>query len=412
MKPYYLISLKNIKNNRARTVVTIFLTAISTAILIFASTLMDGEHKIMLKNAVEVYPSYIQITNKKFRSFPSYDNLIFDKKSVIDRVKQKDGVSVVTSRFETSALFSSNAKTIGAMITGIEPKNESRVSKVKTALIEGSYLESNDTNMLYIGKDLAFRLQVRVGDKLSFISNGADYSFCADNVIIKGIFQTGLYEFDSNSAFLNRSYFDEIFTSKNLATHIIILPKDTASSLSLSKDLQKELKELDETLVSESWEEFMSSLLKALELDSIFGYITLGIFFIVIFFVIMIYTLLVVFSRVKEIGILRAIGTSKKQIFSMLLFESVLLSFISVVLGGLVGAYLAYYFSVNPIELADKYQEQFKQYGMMSTALPTDFNLFTIARDMLIMFILGILSTLYPIFKLNSLTPSKAMHHV
>ncbi len=409
MKPYYVISLKNIKENKARSIVTIFLTAISTAILIFASTLMDGEHKIMLKNAVEVYPSYIQITNKKFRSFPSYDNLIFDKKSVIERVKLKDGVSGVTSRFETSALFSSYAKTIGAMITGIEPKNESKVSKLKTALIKGSYLESNDTNVLYIGKDLAFRLQVSVGDKLSFISSGADYSFCADNVFIKGIFQTGLYEFDANSAFLNMSYFDEIFTSKNLATHIIVLPKDTTSSQALSKDLQKEL---DETLVSESWEEFMSSLLKALELDSIFGYITLGIFFIVIFFVIMIYTLLVVFSRVKEIGILRAIGTGKRQIFSMLLFESVLLSFISVVLGGLIGAYLAYYFSVNPIELADKYQEQFKQYGMMSTALPTDFNLFTIARDMLIMFILGILSTLYPIFKLNSLTPSKAMHHV
>ncbi len=409
MKPYYLISLKNIKENKARSVVTIFLTAISTAILIFASTLMDGEHKIMLKNAVEVYPGYIQITNKKFRSFPSYDNLIFDEKSVIDRVKLKDGVSVVTSRFETSALFSSHTKTIGAMITGIEPKNESKVSKVKTALIEGSYLELNDTNALYIGKDLAFRLQVGVGDKLSFISNGADYSFCADNVIIKGIFQTGLYEFDANSAFLNRSYFDEIFTSKNLATHIIVLPKDVTSAQTLSKNIQKEL---DAILISESWEEFMSSLLKALELDSIFGYITLGIFFIVIFFVIMIYTLLVIFSRVKEIGILRAIGTSKKQIFSMLLFESVLLSFVSVVLGGLVGAYLAYYFSVNPIELADKYQEQFKQYGMMSTALPTDFNLFTIARDMLIMFILGILSTLYPIFKLNSLTPSKAMHHV
>jgi len=66
MKPYYLIALKSIKANKSRSIVTMVLTLISTAILIFASTLMDGEHKIMLKNAVEVYPGYIQITNRSF----------------------------------------------------------------------------------------------------------------------------------------------------------------------------------------------------------------------------------------------------------------------------------------------------------------------------------------------------------
>ena len=409
MKPYYLIALKSIKANKSRSIVTMVLTLISTAILIFASTLMDGEHKIMLKNAVEVYPGYIQITNRSFKEQPSFDNLIFDLNAVKQKLKAHHDIQTFTSRFETFALFSSDTKTVGAMITGIEPEHESQISKLKTALEEGSYLESNNTNALYIGKELAHRLKVSVGDKLSFISNAADYSFCADNVFIKGIFQTGLYEFDANSAFLNKEYFDEIFVSKNLATHIIILPKERSKSLLLSKKIQKEL---DQSLICESWEEFMHSLVKAMELDSVFGYITLAIFFIVIFFVIMIYTLLVVFSRVKEIGILRAIGTTSREILSMLVFESAILSFIGVIAGGIIGAYLAYYFNIHPIELGAKYQEQFKQYGMMSTALPTDFNLFTIARDMSIMFVLGVVSTLYPIFKINALTPSEAMRHV
>ncbi len=409
MPPYLNISLKSIRANQSRSVITILLTAISTAILIFASTLMDGEHGIMLKNAVEVYPGYIQVTNKKFRQTPSFDNLIFDEKSVIERLKLQKGIQTITPRFETSALFSTETKTIGAMITGIDPKHESQVSKLKTALVKGLYLDSNDSNAIYIGIELAKRLKVTLGDQLSFISNAADYSFCADNVIIKGIFQTGLYDFDANSAFLNKSYFDEIFVSKNLATHIIILPKNTNDAVKLSQNIQKVL---DKTLISQSWKEFMDSLVKAMELDSIFGYITLGIFFIVIFFVIMIYTLLVVFSRVKEIGILRAIGTTSKQIFTMLVFESTILSLFGVLIGGMIGGYLAYYFNIHPIELGAQYQAQFKQYGIMSTALPTDFNLITITRDMSIMFILGILSTLYPIFKINSLTPSEAMRHV
>lgn len=407
--PYLEIALKSIKANLSRSIVTVLLTAFSSAILIFSSTLMDGQHGVMLKNAVEVYPGYIQVTNREFRDTPSFDNLIFDEKSVTDTLKLRNDIHTIATRFETAALFSSDSKTIGAMITAIEPENESQVSKLKTALIEGKYLESNDSNSLYIGKELAKRLKVSLGEQLSFISNAADYSFCADNVIIKGIFQTGLYEFDANSAFLNKSYFDEVFVSQNLATHIIILPKEPTHALKLSQNIQKEL---EDTLISESWEEFMESLVKAMELDSIFGYITLGIFFIVIFFVIMIYTLLVVFSRVKEIGILRAIGTTSKQILSMLLFESAILSLLGVLIGGLIGGYLAYYFNINPIELGAEYQEQFKQYGIMSTALPTDFNLFTITRDMSIMFILGIVSTLYPIFKINALTPSEAMRHV
>ncbi len=409
MKPYLDIALKSIKANKSRSIVTVMLTTISTIILIFASTLMDGEHKIMLKNAVEVYPGYIQITNKKFLDTPSYDNLIFDEKSVIDKLKQRSDIDTITPRFETSALFSSDTKTLGAMIVAIVPNLEKKVSKLKSSLIEGEYLTSNDTNKLYIGKELAKRLKVSVGDKVSFISNGADYSFCADNVTIKGVFQTGLYEFDANSAFLNKSYFDKVFSSKNLATHIIILPVAPDKSLQISKSIQKGL---DNSLLAQSWQESMDSLVTAMELDSVFGYFTLSIFFIVIFFVVLIYTLLVVFSRIKEIGVLRAIGTKKTEILSMLVFESVLLSFLSVVIGGLIGAYLAYYFNINPIELADEYQEQFKQYGIMATALPTDFNLFTIFRDMIIMFILGVLSTLYPILKINSLTPSEAMRHV
>jgi ABC-type antimicrobial peptide transport system permease subunit len=105
----------------------------------------------------------------------------------------------------------------------------------------------------------------------------------------------------------------------------------------------------------------MAQLLKAMQMDSIFGYITLGIFFIVIFFVITIYTLLTVYSRIREIGVLRAIGTTPKQILGMLMLESALLAVVSVVLGGLLGGVVAYYFHLNPIPMSG-FEEQFKQY--------------------------------------------------
>jgi len=155
----------------------------------------------------------------------------------------------------------------------------------------------------------------------------------------------------------------------------------------------------------------MAPLVKSMKLDSVFGYITLGIIFIVIFFVIMIYTLLAVFARIREIGIMRAVGTTPRQILGILLLESSILGFISVVAGGLIGAVFAYYFNVHPMVFSGM-EEQFKQYGLAVSAMPTAFEPFTILRDMLVMFVLLLLSTLYPIIKVNRYQPIEAMHHV
>ena len=409
MNPIYQIALKNIIYNKKRSIVTVLLGVISTAMLIFMSALTDGSHNKMLQNAVEVYPSYIQITHHKFRDSPSFEHLIFDRKEVLNNLAQNKQIDTYSSRFETSVLFASKDKSVGAMITGINPQKEKNLSKLYASLLKGEYLDNNDTNALYIGNELAKRLKIDVGDKISFVGSGADYSFTADTLKVKGIFQTGLYDFDANSAFLNNSYFDEVFVSDNLATTIIVLPKETKKSLKLSDDINMIL---PEELTSQSWEQFMSSLLKAMELDSVFGYLTLSIFFVVIAFVILIYTLLVVYARIKTIGILKAIGTSKAQIKQMLLFESTVLATISAIIGGLIGAYLAYYFNINPIDYGAEFEEQFKQYGMMVTTMPSEFNLVTIFRDIVIIFILNIIATLYPILKVNSYKPVEAINHV
>ena len=125
----------------------------------------------------------------------------------------------------------------------------------------------------------------------------------------------------------------------------------------------------------------------------------------------MIYTLLVIYARVREIGILRAVGTTPGQVLAMLLLESVLLGLASVLLGGLIGGALAYYFHIHPIVFSG-FEEQFKQYGLALTAMPTAFAPLIIMRDMAIMFVLSVSATLYPIFKVNRFRPIEAIHHV
>ena len=399
---------RNVRANKKRSIVTVALITVTTALLVYSSALMDGSHNKMIQAAVEIYPGYLQITHRDFRDTPSYDNLIFDTGAIAGLVAQTRGIAAQGARFESFVLYAAGEKAVGAMLTGIEPGPEKALSRLHSSLVKGRYLKNDDTNALYMGVELAKRLKVDVGDTLAFIGNGADYSFAADKVKIVGLFKTGLFEFDASATFLNKPYFDQMMASVNLATHYIVLPQNPALVEELAASLQQKL---SDEYRAESWQQTMTGLVEAMEIDSIFGYITLGIIFIVIFFVVMIYTLITVFSRIREIGILRAIGTTPGQVLAMLLGESVILSLISVLLGGLIGGVIAYYFYLNPMEFPS-YEEQFKQYGLAVTSMPCAFEPMTIFRDMAIMFMLSILSGLYPILQVNCYQPVEAMHHV
>lgn len=400
-------ALKNIIAAQKRTGVTLLLAICTTALLVFATGFLQGSHLQMLKNGVEIYPGYIQITEQNYRREPSLEHLIFAVDGLLAKLTDPE-ILVATSRFESFVLYNSAKKSLGGMLTGIEPAKEAVVSRLKQSLKEGHYLKETDTNTVYMGYELARKLGVQVGDELTFVGTGADYSFAADRLVVGGIFQTGLFNFDSQAAFVNRVYFNDIMAAANMATHIVVQPRQVDEALALSGRIGRQL---SAEHLSQSWQETMADLVQAMKVDSIFNYITLAIIFIVIFFVIMIYTFLTIFGRTREIGVLRAIGTTPSQVFSLLLIESVILAGVSVVIGGAIGGTLTYYFAQNPI-MVSGYEEQFKLYGLAASAMPTVFSPVLILRDMFIMFLLCVGSTLYPIIKVNRLKPLEAIHHV
>jgi ABC-type lipoprotein release transport system permease subunit len=160
-----------------------------------------------------------------------------------------------------------------------------------------------------------------------------------------------------------------------------------------------------------NWKTLLTALVQAMLVDSIFGYISLSIFFIVIFFVIMIFSYVSIYTRAREIGLLRALGLTSKDIFSMLFIEILLLATISIVIGGIIGACIAYYFELNPIVISG-IAETYKEYGVVSDEIPMNFDLFTIFWNAMTIFILNLAAIIYPIFKVNKLTAMEAMRYV
>lgn len=371
---------------------------------------MEGSHRQMIRSAVEIYPSYLQITGNGYRDEPGVDRLVFDLAALNNVLNAQSEVALATSRYESFALLVSDHQALGALLAAVEPDKEAQVSRLKQSLIRGEYLSNNDQNQVYLGRELAQRLKVDVGSNLAFVGSGADSSFAADRLHVKGIFQTGLFDFDNSSAFVNRTYIEPLMALDNTASHVIVLPHNPDQVQDLARLLSQRLPpELG--LEVRSWQETMSGLVEAMTVDSIFGYLTLSVLFLVILFVITIYTLLAIMARTREIGILRAIGSSQRQIFTLLLLEGLILTLAGVIPGGMLGGAFAWYFQENPFSFS-AWEEQFKQYNLAVSTLPALFSLTQILRDMIIMTLAALMAMLVPLLRVTRLRPTEAMRHV
>lgn len=405
----FSLALKNILFYKSRSITTFILTFISAFFFIVYVALMDGSHNSMLKNSLKVYTGAIEIYKKGYRDIGGNEYLLRDVDKIEKKLQNIQGIHSFTSRYETYGLLSSREYSSAAMIVGIDPLKEATMSQLEVGLVEGEFLTPNAGNCIYMGADLVKKIHIKLADEISFIGGASDNSFAADLFKLCGVFKTGAYEFDSSAAFMSRSYFDTLMYSQNIASYISINLDDLDEVDKIAKEIELSL--ADETLEVLTWKTLMKSMVEAMEVDSIFGYISMSLFFVVIFFVIMIFGFINVSSRVREFGTLRSIGLSSSDVRTLLFYEIFILSSLAILLATPLGAYIAYYFSVHPI-IIEGISETYKEYGIVSDEMPFSFDIFTIAWNVGIIYILNFLSILYPIYFINSFKPLEASKHV
>lgn len=405
----FRLALNNVLLNRRRTIITIALSAFSVMFFIFYLGLLKGSFSNLYKNSLELYSGYIQITGKNYIDDPSNEHLIFNEKEVLAKLKDEQSLKNVTSRFESFALYASEENAYGAQFIGVHPSKELEMTKMPRHIKSGRYLQDDDTNGVVIGSELAKRLKIDLGGKLSVITTGTDYSFAADNLFVVGIIKTYIPEIDNYIVYINKSYFDDLMESKNIATHIILQPKDVKNSLKIVKNISKLLD--DDTLHIEDWHTYLSAMIQMEQMKLSSGSMMIALFILLIFFVVLIYTYLSVQSRIKEIGIMRAIGTKPREILIVLLYETSILALISVALGGAAGAYLTYYVSLHPIAIP-MFEEMYREYGILEAVWVTEFSWDYAIMGVSYVLILNLISIIYPAWTVIRIKPIDAINHI
>lgn len=396
------MAFRDLGRNRRRSFFSALAVGGGLALLILMASVIEGEMGGALENTIRLQSGHIQIraaTYDENKSSLKWEDLVANPDEIAAKIAAFEQVEAATPRLYASGFLSSGTQSAGAKITGIDPLSSAN-DPYREGIISGEYLSPDDRDSVLIGRPMAEKLNLEVGDPVGLSINTADGNVQEQTFTVKGIYTTNTYGFDNSTVFLPLSKAQAMTLTENHASTIFVLLEDTemtdivAPALSVSSDLEiKTWRDLNVLFVE--WETMAQSYIGFLYL------IILAISVSVI-----INTLIMsVYERTREIGVLSAIGMRGGRILMLFLAESSLLAVGGVLMGLVIGVLATMYFNVNGFYVGDM--------GLNGIAI-TDTVYAKLTMDNLVnltimTFVATILAGLYPAIMASRMQPVEAL---
>ena len=356
---------RNIWRNPRRTILTVCAITFASVLLVFMLSFQFGSYETMINTSVKISTGHLQIQAAKYHQKKNIRFVIPDPQAVADRIATIPEVEAYTFRGQAFCLISSKNRTYGVVVTGINPQQEANVSRLKNLVRKGNFLSANDDNQAVVGRLLAKNLRVTIGDELTLLGQGRDGSIAATIVEVKGIFSSGIDEFDRAAIQIPLRTFQDIFSMQDAVHEIVIIGKSLSDVSKIKSRIQADLDALDDdpSLNALDWQDLMPGLRQAIEMDLVSGLIFYGLLIIVVAFSILNTFLMAILERTKEFGVMMAIGTTPRRLIKMLLFESMTMTLIGIIAGIILGIAVTYYFQFHGIDFSAG-SELLSQFGI------------------------------------------------
>ena len=264
---------RNLWRNPRRTILTTGAITFASLLLVFMLSFQFGSYDTMINTSVKIQTGHLQIQLDEYQEKNSIRLVVSDPEKIAALVDKIPQVRAYTFRAQTFSLISSEQRTYGVIVTGIDPVHEADVSSLKSLIRQGEFLSGENTDQALVGKLLARNLRVNIGDELSVIGQGRDGSIAATVVKIKGIFSSGIDELDRAAIHIPLNTFQEVYSMQG-AVHEVVVIADSLSDVDKIKyAIHSDLASLNlkKRLIVLDWNELMPGLRQSIELDLISG---------------------------------------------------------------------------------------------------------------------------------------------
>ena len=402
---------RNIWRNPRRTVLTISAIAFASLLLIFMVSFQFGSYEALINSSVKIHAGHLKVQAKGYQNKKDM-HLVVPYPSETGRILDNlQGIDAYTFRANAFSLISSKERTYGVIVTGIDPAGEAKVSTLAKLIRDGSYLSENDIDKALLGELLAKNLQVGPGDELIILGQGRDGSIAATVVQVKGIYGSGIDEFDRSTIHIPLETFQDVYSMQNAVHEVVAVCKSLRNVSTVKKNIQEAINhqgnKSDITVLD--WQELMPGLLQGIQMDLISGIIFYVILILVVAFSILNTFLMAIFERTREFGVLMAIGTTPRRLTKIVLLESMSMTMIGIIAGIIMGSIITFYFQVNGIDIYGS-SEILSQFGISGRIHPR-LSILSVFSGPLAVLLITFLAALYPALKIRGLRPAEAISY-
>ena len=401
-----LLAWRNLWRHRRRTWLTVGAMVFSNFLLVFMISLQFGTYDMMIENSLRPFAGQMEISHEGYDKDQKIRLVIPHAQDYVQKLRTQFPELSILPRSQSFALLSSDKRSIGALVAGIDSAHEGEYSNIPASIIDGRYLKPHERESIIVGDVLANNLKIHVGDELTLLSSAYDGSIAAAVFKVVGIYKSGVTEIDRNIAQINLQEFDQVFSMGD-AVHRIVL---NAKNIKDMPDYMTKIKEslpAGENLQVLGWQTLHPSIKQAITSDLTSSWFMYAVLIVLVAFSVLNTQLMSVLERTKEFGIMMAIGCGQWRLGALVTFETALMSALGLVIGVVLGAVLVWYLSHSGISYPGM-EEMAAQYNMPDKMYPK-VSFFTIMLGPSIVFIFCLLAVIYPALRLHFLQPVKAM---
>ena len=399
---YFKLAWRNIWRNNRRTLITQFALIVALSLMIAFSGLTWGLVKQMERNATLLGPGEIQVHSPGYLDDRSIYRVIDNPGAVINKIETTGAKAA--PRLHGFGLASHGENSSGAQILGIDLLREKGVTEFHNHLFKGSFLKKKGDVLL--GRKIAVTLDASIDDELVIVTQAADGSIGNDLYRVAGILRGIGEEIDRSTIMMSINDFKGIFSLGDVATEITIRRSDETEDLNSLRDRIKNIIPEEEV---KTWKEIFPAVSDMLELTDVSIYILLVIMYMAGSLIMLNTMLMSVFERIKELGIMMAIGFRPVQVLILIFFETFFLTLCGSLVGLLCGVSLSLYLTHYGLDLSS-ITEGFSFAGILAEPhwfAVTNFN--TVFPPVIFLFAISLAAVIYPAMKASLLKPVDAL---
>lgn len=413
MKILIIMALRNLKRNTRRTLLTMSSIAFGLGVVLWLECILAGRNNGMIDQITASRTGHLQIHRSDYLS----DKLVQQTFEIPEKELNQTlpSQSHYTPRLYLPSMISSGEQSTTIMLMGIDPQNEKQVTNIHTLLKEGEFLEpelSEDcpSRQIYIGKTLADLLKIKLGNKVVLMTQAADNTLGNDLFRVKGIFSTGSPDMDKTVAYAPVNCVKKLGALSGIH-EIAIKLQDPQLMLGSIKNLSQTV---DPQLKVSTWKEALPSLAALLQGNVALVNMISTVLFIVISLGTVNILLIGIFERIREFGVMIALGTTPAQLKVMVLLESIFLAIGSSLLGTILGSLLVSYHMKVGFDISPFWGNQgatIDQFKLTQLIFPA-FKIVPYLKSVGYTLIFVLIAAVYPAIKASRLKPIEAMRSV